>query len=125
MKLHPITALQVDLYEQNGMVPGGGSEMKCRGIEIEPLKFSGCAGDDDCPGCRGASTETPCGHEVRVQDPADERKFWRWECQRQQRHRGTHMASNGIRMFEWKTDDCVIRVSTPHVGGARYEHARE
>ena len=82
--------------------------MKCRGIEIEPLEFSGCAGGADCPVCHGTNIETPCGHEVRVQDPDDERQQWRWECQREQRHRGTHLASNGVRTFEWQTYDCVI-----------------
>jgi len=84
--------------------------MKCQGIEIRPLEYSGCAGGTDCPTCKGTGEMQLCGHTVLVQDPNDERMMWRWQCQRLAGHPEKHMGTNSIRVFVWRDEDEVIQV---------------
>jgi len=85
--------------------------MKCQGIEIRPLEFSGCSGGADCPTCNGTGEMQLCGHTVLVQDPDDERQQWRWECQRLRGHAGKHMSTNRVRTFAWGNDDQIIKLA--------------
>lgn len=109
--------------------------MKCRGIEIRPLEYSGCAGGLDCPTCKGTGEMQLCGHTVFVQDPDDKRQRWRWECQRLKGHTGEHASTNRVRTFVWSDDDEIIPanagavplrggdVCTSHLFGQKSEEA--
>ena len=99
--------------------------MKCQGIEIRPLEFSGCEGGHDCPTCRGTGKMELCGHTVFVQDPADERQKWRWECQRLKGHGGQHCSTNRVRTFVWQNADDVIPANAAAHLRAAKENANE